>query len=118
MSGLYCYPDVVVICGDPEYQDAYTDIVLNPTIIIEVLSPTTEAFDRGEKLTRYKTWNRTLQDCLLVSQDQPRVEHHGRQADGGWTCKIYDGLEASVALASIACIVKLADVYDRIVFSA
>jgi Uma2 family endonuclease len=117
MSGLYSYPDIVVICSEPEYVDGYKDIIFNPTVIMEVLSPTTEEFDRGEKLKRYKLWNPSLQDCLLVSQDQPRIERHSRQAETGWSIEIFTGLEASVTLSSIECVVKLADVYDRIGFA-
>ena len=117
MSGLYCYPDVVVICGEPEYYDDYRDIVLNPKTIMEILSPSTEAFDRGEKFVRYRTWNPTLDDYLLISQDKPQVEHFHRQADGKWTCELYRGLEAIVDIPSIHCSLKLAEVYDRIAFS-
>src|ERR1700682_4990288 len=92
-SGLYSYPDIVVFCGEPEYHDTYEDVILNPTVIVEVLSPTTEAFDRGEKFARFKTWNLTLQDYLLVSQDQPQIEHFGRQFDGGWSNHRHTGLE-------------------------
>lgn len=116
-TGLYSYPDVVVICGEPVCEDDNGEIVLNPTVIIEVLSPTTEEFDRGEKLKRYQLWNPSLQDCLLVSQDQPRIERHTQQAEGGWSVEIYTGLEATVTLASIECVLKLADVYDRIDFA-
>ena len=68
--GLFSYPDIVVICGEPEYHDALKDVILNPTAIVGVLSPSTEAFDRGEKFTRYQTWNLTHKDYLLVSQDR------------------------------------------------
>lgn len=116
-SGLYSYPDVVVICGEPEYHDAHTDVVLNPTAIMEVLSPATEAFDRGEKFTRYQTWNPTLRDYLLLSQDQLQIEHYSRQADGKWSYQRITGLDASVVVASIRCTLKLADVYDRVAFA-
>jgi Uma2 family endonuclease len=116
-SGLYSYPDVVVVCDDPEFQDKHQDIVLNPTVIIEVLSPTTEEFDRGEKLSRYQTWNRSLKDCLLVSQDQPHIEHYSRQEGGGWSCQRHTGVDSSFAIASIQCTLHLADVYDRIAFA-
>jgi len=116
MSGMYSYPDVVVICGEREFHDAHTDVILNPTAIVEVLSPSTEAFDRGEKFNRLGTWNPILKDYLLVLQDRPQVDHYSRQADGGWSFHRYSGLEASVAIPSIGCTLKLADVYDRIVF--
>ncbi len=115
-QGLFSYPDLVVICAEPEYHDAYRDVILNPTAIVEVLSPTTEAFDRGDKWDRYQTWNPTLTGYLLVSQDQPRIEHYHRQTDGGWSFQRHTSLQASVVISSIHCTLKLADVYDRIVF--
>lgn len=117
MQGFFSYPDLVVICGEPEYHDAHRDIVLNPTAIMEVLSPSTEAFDRGEKFTRYQTWNPTLTDYILVSQDRPQIEHFQRQPDGSWSYHRYAGLESSLTVASIHCTLKLADVYDRVVFA-
>jgi Uma2 family endonuclease len=103
-------------CGEPEYHDTHKDIVLNPKAIFEVLSPSTEAFDRGEKFTRLQTCNPTLTDYVLVSQDRPQIEHYTRQADGEWTYRLHLGLESSVALPSIGCTLKLADVYDRVAF--
>jgi Uma2 family endonuclease len=114
--GMFSYPDIVVICGEPEYHDAFKDVVLNPTAIAEVLSPSTEAFDKGEKFERYKKWNSTLKDHILVSQNEPRVEHHSRQADGSWTTQVHTSLQASVFIASIDCTLKLADLYDRVLF--
>src|SRR5438105_4366919 len=104
---LFSYPDVVIICDEPEYLDGHRDVILNPTAIAEVLSPSTEAFDRGEKFTRYQTWNPTLKDYLLVSQDRPQIEHYSRQADGGWSYHRYTGLERVVVVASIGCTVRL-----------
>jgi len=114
--GMFSYPDVMVICGEPEFHDALTDVVLNPKAIIEVLSESTEAFDRGEKFTRLQTWNPTLTDYILISQDQPQIEHYTRQADGTWSYRRTTGLDAVVAIPSIQCSLKLADVYDRVVF--
>jgi Uma2 family endonuclease len=117
-KGLYSYPDAVVICDEPEYLDEHRDVVTNPKVIIEVLSPTTEAFDRGEKFDRYDFWNPTLTDYLLVSQDQPKIDHFIRQEDGNWTRIVYRGLKSKVILKSIGCTLKLADVYDRITFAS
>lgn len=114
---LLSYPDVVVICGEPKYYDEHRDIVLNPTVIVEVLSPSTEAFDRGEKFKRYQAWNPTLNDYLLVAQDQPLVDHFSRLPDGRWWYHRYVGLEASFAIPSIACRLRLADIYDRVIFA-
>jgi len=115
-AGLYSYPDIVVICDEPEYHDAHTDVILNPTALVEVLSPSTEAFDRGEKFDRYQVWNPTLKDYVLVSQDRPHIDHYSRQADGSWSYRSHTGREASVVISSIQCTLKLADVYDRVVF--
>ncbi len=113
---MFSYPDLVVICGEPQYHDEHQDIVLNPAAIIEVLSESTEAFNRGEKFHRYQLWNPTLTDYILVSQSAPVVEHYVRQADGSWSYSIYQGLEQSFSIASINCMLRLSEVYDRIVF--
>lgn len=115
-AGLFSYPDIVVICGEPEYHDKHRDVILNPKTIVEVLSDSTEAFDRGEKFIRYQKWNPTLTDYLLVAQKEPRIEHFTRQPDGTWTYQMHTGLHAQTAIDSIGCILKLADVYDRIAF--
>jgi len=114
--GMFSYPDIVVICGEPEYHDEHKDIVTNPTAIIEVLSPATEGFDRGAKFTNYQIWNPTLKDYLLVSQDKPQFEHFSRQADGTWSYQLHTGLDAAVSINSIQCKLTAVDVYDRIEF--
>jgi len=115
--GLFSYPDVLVLCGEPEYHDALKDVVLNPKVIFEVLSETTEAFDRGEKFTRFQTWNPSLTDYVLVSQDRAQVEHFARQPEGTWSYRRTTGLEATVVIVSINCTLKLADVYERVAFT-
>jgi Uma2 family endonuclease len=115
---LFSYPDLVVICGEPQYHDTYRDVVLNPTAIVAVLSPSTEAFDRGTKFLRYHTWNPTLTEYVLVSQEQPLVEHFSRQPDGSWSYYVYQALEQRLTIASIGCPLQLADVYERLVFPA
>ena len=116
MKGLFSYPDVVVICGEPQYHDEHRDVVINPTVIIEVLSESTEARDRGVKFHRYQTWSPTLTDYVLVSQAAPLIEHFERQADGSWSYHVYQGLDESLTIKSINCTLKLSDVYARIVF--
>ncbi|NJM54486.1 MAG: Uma2 family endonuclease [Blastocatellia bacterium] len=83
-KGVFSYPDLVVVCGKVEYHDKNKDIILNPKAIIEVLSDSIEVFDRNNKFTRYKLFNPTLTDYILVSQDKPQVEHFIRQDDGSW----------------------------------
>jgi Uma2 family endonuclease len=113
---LFSYPDVVVICEEPEFLDAHKDVLLNPTAIAEVLSPSTEAFDRGEKFTRYQQWNPSLKGYVLVSQDKPQIEHFNKRADGKWSYELHVGLDAVVRIPSIDCTLKLSEVYERIVF--
>lgn len=112
-KGMFSYPDLVIVCGEPEFHDEYEDVILNPTVIVEVLSPSTEVFDRGEKWARFQTWNPTLKDYLLVAQDQPKIEHYERQ-EVNWSYAVYQGLEAVVPLRSIDCALKLAEVYERV----
>jgi len=114
--GMISYPDLVVICGEPEYHDKHQDIVLNPTVIIEVLSDSTAEFDRGVKFMRYRNFNPTLSDYILVWQDEPHVEHYTRQTSGDWLLREYDGLDKSFRIDSINCSLSMADVYDRIEF--
>ena len=115
-EGLYSYPDLVVVCGELEFHDEHRDVILNPRVIIEVLSSATEAFDRGEKWTRYQTYLPDLTDYLLVSQSKPQIEQFQRQGGGEWRYSRIYGLEGIVTLASIECTLNLSDVYERIAF--
>jgi Uma2 family endonuclease len=115
-KGMFSYPDVVVICGEPQYLDEHRDVILNPSVIFEVLSESTEQFDRGEKFLRYGNWNPTLTDYVLISQNKPLVEHYIRQTDGGWTLYRYSGLDAEFTVETINCRFKLTDVFDRVEF--
>jgi Uma2 family endonuclease len=115
-KGLYSYPDIVVICGEPQYLDKHRDVVTNPRVIIEVLSEKTNNFDRNEKFMRYRMWNETLTDYVLVSQFQPFVEHFERRKSGEWVYHSYQGLDQKIPIKSIKCTLAMADVYDRVVF--
>src|SRR5207248_2680551 len=79
-EGPYTYPDLSVVCGKAEFADAKGDALLNPTMIVEVLSPTTEAWDRGGKFEHYQQMP-SLQEYVLIAQDRPRVERYARQAE-------------------------------------
>lgn len=114
---LFSYPDLLVVCGPPEFLDEHRDVLTNPSVIIEVLSPSTEAFDRGEKFRRYRSHNPSLTDYLVVAQDQPLVEHFARPDDRWVIAASASGLSTSVPLASIGCVLRLDVVYDRIVFA-
>jgi Uma2 family endonuclease len=115
-KGLYSYPDVLVVYGELEFHDQYRDVLLNPTVVIEALSPATETFDRGEKWARYQTWLLSLVDYVLVWQSMAKIEHYLRQPNAKWLYSPVSGLEGSLHLASVDCIIRLAEVYDRIVF--
>lgn len=115
-TGLYTYPDVVIVCGDPRFEDNQVDTLLNPTVIIEVLSDSTEAYDRGEKFAHYRALE-SLTDYLLVAQDKPRIEHYQRQADGQWLYSVADGMEAQTDITAIGSVLRLIEIYDRVEFS-
>jgi len=114
--GMISYPDLVIICGEPEYHDKHKDIVLNPTAVIEVLSESTESFDRSGKFMRYRSFNPTLTDYILVSQDEAHVEHYIRQVNDDWVLREYYGADKSFRIDSIECSLNLADIYDRVEF--
>ncbi len=114
-SRKFFYPDVCVICGDPQFHDERTDIITNPALVIEVLSPSTEAFDRGAKFQAYRTIE-SLKEYLLVSQGTPLIEQYVRGDDGKWTLTAVAGLESTLTLPSIECTLNLAAVYTRVEF--
>jgi Uma2 family endonuclease len=112
-TGLYTYADVSVICGEPRLEDAHKDILLNPTVLIEVLSESTESYDRGRKFEHYRRID-SLQDYVLVSQSEPRIETYRRQTAREWLLTEAVGMDESVELASVRCLFPLRDVYDRV----
>jgi len=114
-TGLYTYPDVSVVCGEAEFEDDHRDTLLNPTLIVEVLSDSTEAYDRGKKFEHYRTLD-SLSDYLLVAQDSPSVEHYVRQPDDKWLLTPYKSLQSAIALASVDCTLSLVEVYDKVDF--
>jgi Uma2 family endonuclease len=113
-TGLYTYPDVVVVCGEAAFDDAQRDTLVNPTVLVEVLSGSTEAYDRGKKAEHYRRLP-SLQAYVLVAQHEPQLEHYARQPDGRWLLSEAHGLEASIDLPSIQCTLELAEVYDKVV---
>ncbi|CAN5779759.1 Uma2 family endonuclease [soil metagenome] len=116
-KGMFSYPGLVIVCGEPEFQDKHRDIVLNPKVIIEVLSESTELFDRTDKFMRYRMFNDTLTDYILVSQDKPQVEHFIRQDDNSWKLFTYFGLKEEIFIESIECRIKLSEIFDRVKFT-
>lgn len=118
-SGLYTYPDVIALCGEPKYLDGRNDTLLNPQLLVEVLSPSTEGYDHGEKFRRYRQLE-SLTDYLLVSQDRLLVEHWRRDpaAPHVWAILEYAQSSDYVRLASLDATFTLADIYERVQFPA
>lgn len=113
-TGLYTYPDIAVACGEILLEDAHNDTLLTPTVLIEVLSPSTEAYDRGKKFAHYRLLE-SLQEYVLIAQDKIRVEHFRRQ-DVQWVLTEISDSAGIVDLASIECHVALRDIYDKVEF--
>ena len=112
-TGMYTYPDIVAACGHPEFEDAAVDTLLNPVLIIEVLSDSTERYDRGAKFGHYRNLP-SLQDYLLVAQAECRVEHYRRQDASHWLLSEYRGLEDVIELISVNCRLLVAEMYERV----
>jgi Uma2 family endonuclease len=112
-TGLYTYPDALVVCGRELFDDREQDTLLNPTVIFEVLSKSTENYDRGKKFKNYRTLE-SLQEYLLISQDSCHVEHYLRQDDSQWLLSEADDRQSVIRLPSVDCVLALADVYDKV----
>jgi Uma2 family endonuclease len=111
-TGLYTYPDVTIVCGVPELEDEHRDTLLNPIVLIEVLSASTESYDRGQKAEHYRQIP-SLQEYLIVRQDAPRIERYHRRSEREWTLTEAIGFEEGVQLASVPCSLALREVYER-----
>ncbi len=112
-TGLYTYPDVVVVCGKPQLEGAELDTLVNPTLIVEVLSPSTEGYDRGKKFAHYRTIE-SLAEVVFISQERVEVERFSRQPDGDWLLHAADRLEDRLPLPAIRCELPLATIYERV----
>ncbi len=111
----YLYPDVSSLCHQPQFEDEQVDTLTNPQVLVEVLSPTTENYDRGGKFELY--WQiESLREYLVVAQDRVFVEHHARQDDGSWRLVDYRDKDDELLLDSIDCRLRLADVYEKVEF--
>jgi len=115
-TGLYTYPDASALCGEPQFLDNTRDTLLNPQVIAEVLSPSTEAYDRGRKFEHYRSID-ALREYLLVSSDRISVELFTRQADGAWILRSSAKPEDIVEIASLGVRIALADLYDKVDFT-
>ena len=115
--GKYAYPDVVVYCGEPEIEENHLDMLYNPKVVIETLSPSTMDYDRGEKFARYRQLD-SLQEYLLVAQDRPHLEHYVRQDDGSWRFTETDGLDAEIDLPTLDASLPLSEIYLDVSFES
>lgn len=112
-NGLYTYPDVVVVCGEPEFEDTVLDTLLNPKVIFEVLSPSTESYDRGRKFALYSELE-SFNDYFLIAQDCVRIEHLTRLDADNWHLTVYSRLSDVVDIASIGCKIAMNEIYARV----
>ncbi len=114
-ANRYGYPDVVVVCGEPEFADDEFDILLNLTIVVEVLSSSTRFRDKTEKLEDFRKIE-SLKECLLIEQDKIFVEHFIKQTPNQWLLRIYENDSETVILESIGCEIKVAEIYLQVKF--
>jgi len=109
-SGVYTYPDLSIVCGDVKVADTWTDTLLNPVVLIEVLSPSTEGYDRGLKFQHYRTIE-SLQDYILVDQTKVRIEQFTRQSDGTWSLRDLSAATDELRIESIGVRLPVAQIY-------
>lgn len=112
-TGLYTYPDVVVVCGKAEFDDRHFDTLLNPTLIVEVLSESTETYDRNRKFEHYRALE-SLVEYVLITQRRPHIESWRRQPNQQWLLTATDGLDSVLRLDAIGCDLALAEIYDKV----
>ncbi|MEI8213411.1 MAG: Uma2 family endonuclease [Planctomycetota bacterium] len=114
-TGLYTYPDLSVVCGEPQVETNGGDVLLNPVLLVEVLSDTTEAYDRGKKFEHYRTIP-SLKHYVLIAQDRYSIDCFTRSADGSWVLTSCQGLDGKILLDAIDGELVGAEVYDKVVF--
>ena len=114
-SGLYTYPDVIIVCGKPEFEDRHGDTLLNPLVLFEVISPSTEAYDRGAKSKQYRQLA-SLQELVLVASESLHVERYHRSDDGEWRLWESTDRAAALPLNSIGVEISLAEIYRLVEF--
>ena len=114
-AGPYFYPDLVVVCGDPQMQDPHDDVIVNPKVVIEILSPSTESYDRGKKFQAYARHG-SLSAYVLVAQDHIQVDLYLRQPNGHWDFTSISDADGVVEILTIGVRLKIADIYYRVKF--
>ena len=113
----YVYPDLLVYCGKPALTDEHSDIITNPKVIVEILSPSTQDYDYGKKFILYRNLA-SFEEYLLVSQDRPRVEVSRKTPESRWILTTYEGLDAVVNVESLGISIPMAELYVGVEFSA
>jgi Uma2 family endonuclease len=115
-NGLGTYPDASIVCGEPRFQDNRQDTLLNPIVIVEILSPTTEAYDRGKKFQHFQSLP-SLQEYVLISQDHVRIDHFARQPrTGQWLLTTYDDQAGQLDLPAVEISLSIAEIYAKVTF--
>jgi Uma2 family endonuclease len=114
-KGRYGYPDVVVVCDKPQFADDEFDVLLNPLVIVEVLPKSTRFRDKTEKLKTYQKME-SIRECLLIEQNEPRIEHYIKQTPNQWLLRIYENLGETIVLESLGCELPVAEIYAQIEF--
>jgi Uma2 family endonuclease len=116
-AGPYFYPDLVVVCGEPLMQDQHDDVILNAKVVIEILSPSTESFDRGKKFQAYAR-HEFLSEYVLIAQDHVQVDHYVRQPNGHWDFTSMSDVDGVIEFPTIGARLKVADIYKRVAFDS
>jgi Uma2 family endonuclease len=115
-TALYTYADASIVCGEAEFiKQQGLDTLINPKVIFEVLSPSTEQFDRGNKFEDYQSLE-SFQEYVLVAQDRPHVAHFVREQDGSWRLRMFNGIESTLQLATVDCQLSFRAIFDRVAF--
>jgi len=112
-TDTYCYPDLTLVCGEPRFTDLNGDVLLNPLVIVEVLSPTTEALDRGEKFFAYQRMA-SVREIVFIAQHRCCVERYERQEGGLWLYEVLESSDASLPLVSCNLSIPLDELYERV----
>ena len=113
-ASLFSYPDLTIVCGEPQFHDVKKDVLTNPKVVFEVLSPSTAEYDRTTKFQRYRMGNETLTDYILISQDKCFVEQFTKQIKNDWVYRSFAALEDNLKIESVQCELSLREIYDRV----
>ncbi|NOT49530.1 MAG: Uma2 family endonuclease [Acidobacteria bacterium] len=114
-NNYVCYPDIVIVNGEPKFADGNSDMLLNPTVVVEIFSSSTNTADKTKKVESFLEMD-SIKECLLLKEDEMRVEHYARQNQKQWIYRIYNERDDVVSLDSIGCKVSLSEIYAQIKF--